>query len=229
MLTPLLLATVFPLFLKSRDYEDWVLSQTSGSDNSSAEEERRIARLRDLFTAAPSTIEPTILSNKVVVKALKSIDAVELNKVMEAGTWLDSLVRMVEYLPLPVSVATARDSHGFPLIYVNKAFERMSGYDKSEILGHNCKFLQSERTEAGQVRLLSEALRLAKPVKVALTNVRKDGTDFGNLLAMKPVFDGEGVYSYVVGVQCDISDPSVAHRTIRTVEDLLTILPNIME
>lgn len=229
LLTPLLLATVFPLFLKSRDYEDWVLSQTSGSDNSAAEEARRIARLKELFTAAPSTIDPTNLSNRVVVDALKAMDAVELNKVMEAGTWLDSLVSMVEHLPLPVSVATARGGHGFPLIYVNKAFERMSGYDRSEIIGHNCKFLQSSRTETGQVRLLSEALRLAKPVKVALTNVRKDGTDFGNLLAMKPVFDGEGVYSYVVGVQCDISDPSVAHRTIRTVEDLLTILPNILE
>jgi len=44
---------------------------------------------------------------------------------------------------------------------------------------------------------------------------------------MKPVFDSDGVYSYVIGVQCDVSDPTVSHRTTLMVEDLLSILPNI--
>lgn len=229
LLTPMLLAYLFPLFLKSREYEDWVLSQTSGSDNSLGEETKRIVRLNELFSKTASTVDTSKLSNKVVVEALQNIDSTELNCTVESGTWLDSLARMVENLPLPVSLATATGGHGFPLVYVNKAFERMSGYNRNEIVGHNCRFLQSASTEQGQVQLLAEALRGAKPTKVALTNVRKDGTEFGNLLAMKPVFDSDGIYTYVVGVQCDISDPAVAHRTIRTVEDLLTILPNILD
>jgi hypothetical protein len=86
-------------------------------------------------------------------------------------------------------------------------------------VGHNCKFLQSATSEDSQIQKMTEALKSAKPVKVALTNTRKDGSQFMNLLAMKPVFDSNGVYSYVIGVQYDI----------RQVSDLLSILPNVLK
>ena len=228
-LTPLLVAALFPLFLKSQEYADWVLSQTSGSDSGVVEQAKRIGRLKTLFSDSPFEVNPNMMSNSVVADALKSGKLELVKREIEAGSWLESLVVMVEDMPLCVSVATASEkTKGFPLVYVNKKFESMTGYDRSEIVNQNCRFLQSSRTEPNQVKLMTEALRLAKPVKVALTNVRKDGTEFGNLLAMKPVFDRDGVYTYVIGVQCDISDPTVSHRTMRVVEDLLSILPNIL-
>jgi len=228
-LTPVLVAALFPLFLKSKEYTDWVLSQTSGSDSGVVEQAKRIGRLKSLFSESSCDINPRLVSNSVVADALKSVKVAQVKSEIESGTWLESLVTMVEDLPICVSVATASEkSKGFPLIYVNKAFEKMSGYDRSEVVNKNCRFLQSSRTEPNQIKLMTEALRLAKPVKVAITNVRKDGTEFGNLLAMKPVFDSEGVYTYVIGVQCDVSDPTVSHRTMRVVEDLLSILPNIL-
>eukprot|EP01032_Pedospumella_encystans_P016948 gene16948-19314_t len=228
-LTPLLVAALFPLFLMSQEYADWILSQTSGSDCGVVEQAKRIGRLKTLFAESPCDVNPNMMSNSVVADALKSGELELVKKEIESGSWLESLVTMVEDLPLCVSIATANGTNkGFPLIYVNNKFESMTGYDRSEIVNKNCRFLQSTRTEPNQIKLMTEALRLAKPVKVAITNVRKDGTEFGNLLAMKPVFDSEGVYTYVIGVQCDISDPTVSHRTMRVVEDLLSILPNIL-
>ena len=57
------------------------------------------------------------------------------------------------------------------------------------------RFLQNgPSVEPEQVEALRNALSSAMPVKVALTNYRRDGTPFKNLLPMKPIFDSEGNY-----------------------------------
>lgn len=63
----------------------------------------------------------------------------------------------------------------------------------------NCRFLQrgrepGDRAEEESIARLTEALREAKPLKVAITNWRKDGTAFRNLLAIKPIMDQNGDY-----------------------------------
>ena len=227
LLTPVLVAALFPHFLKSKEYAMWVLSGSSKIRVAGRIKQEQFITGAEVSESSQSG--PDIVSNSVVNDALKSDEAERLKSEIETGSWLELLVSMIEDLPLCVSIASASEKNkGFPLIYVNKAFEKMSGYDRSEVVNKNCRFLQSASTEVGQIERLSEALRLAKPVKVALTNVRKDGTEFANFLAIKPVFNHEGVYTYVIGVQCDISDPTVSHRTMRVVEDLLSILPNIL-
>ena len=72
--------------------------------------------------------------------------------------------------------------------YVNAAFERMSGYSSAECLGRNCRFLQGPASEIDAVGLIREAMQQGKVAKIALTNYKKDGTSFVNLLALKPVF-----------------------------------------
>ena len=48
------------------------------------------------------------------------------------------------------------------------------------------------------------------------------------MLAIKPVFDEQGVYSYVIGVQYDVSNVEASFKQIKQVNDLLSILPNIL-
>ncbi|KAJ1428240.1 PAS domain-containing protein [Ochromonadaceae sp. CCMP2298] len=146
------------------------------------------------------------------------------------GDWLRSLTAAVEDLPLCVTLASARvERRGFPLVYVNKAFEAATQYDRKDIVGKNCNFLQTSTTETEQITKMSDALRNAKPVKVALTNYRKNGEPFINLLAMKPVFDADGTYAYVLGVQYDITDRSASLLQMQMVDDLLSILPNVLK
>jgi PAS domain S-box-containing protein len=125
------------------------------------------------------------------------------------------------------------DRYGFPLIYVNHYFEKISGYKREDIMGVNCKFLQRDgrgnsRSETESVERLSHALRSAETVKVALTNFRKDGTPFKNLLTMKPVFDMRGEYEYVIGVQFDISSKKSSAYALRLVDSLVKFLPSVV-
>lgn len=225
----ILLASVFPIFIESDIYVQLIKEtteevQSSSNKNAIAQAEAgRDERLDELFQPRPRRLRD------IVSQALSTVDESEVVLMLRSGDWLQNLIATVEDLPLCVSLATARpERRGFPLVYVNKAFESTTGYDRKDIIGRNCAFLQSEHSEQDQIAKLQDALRTAQPVKVALTNRRKDGVDFFNLLAMKPVFDNEGVYSYVIGVQYDITNRAATQKEIMLVNDLLSILPNIL-
>lgn len=253
-LRPVLLASVFPLFVESEEYQRWVTSQTDKETNSATESyaylanvsgkhksanpeataaeqaqmekegKEREARLDELFVPNDRRIKD------IVSQAMRSVDKSELNELLLSGDWLSGLMASVEDLPLCVSLATARnDRPGFPLVYVNKAFESTTLYSREEIVGHNCKFLQTNKSEPEQILKMTKALKSAQPVKVVLTNKRKDGTEFINMLAMKPVFDDQGVYAYVIGVQYDITNKAASLKQMKQVNDLLSILPNCLK
>ena len=50
------------------------------------------------------------------------------------------------------------DQEDMPIVYVNKAFERMTGYSQTEIIGHNCHFLQGKDREQEARYQLGEAI-----------------------------------------------------------------------
>ena len=46
-----------------------------------------------------------------------------------------------------------------PLMYVNEAFCRMTGYERDEIIGRNCRFLQGPDTDPGAVARIGAAMK----------------------------------------------------------------------
>ncbi len=104
-----------------------------------------------------------------------------------------------------------------PLIFVNPAFERISGYSFSEAVGRNCRFLQGPATDKAAVAALRESIEAAKPLTVRLLNYRKDGSSFWNELSLAPLFDGDGVATHFVGVQTDVTAQVLAQRDLEAV------------
>jgi PAS domain S-box-containing protein len=92
-----------------------------------------------------------------------------------------------------------------PLVYVNPAFERMTGYAADDAVGRNCRFLQGEDTDQAAVAELRAALAGERQATVTLRNYRKDGTAFWNEVAISPVLDGLGRLTHFVGVQSDVT------------------------
>lgn len=136
----------------------------------------------------------------------------ELDRIFISSNWLREMLAAVEHIPICITVAAAsRAMPGFPLLYVNSAFESTTGYTRQEIIGQNCRFLQlgkldGEVAEQESISRLSYALSEAKPVRVAITNYRKDGTSFSNLLAMKPIMDEvSALISAYVPLQCTVT------------------------
>ena len=216
----LMILGAFPWFVASKAYQDWCENELG----SNVANEGREDRLDELFSFREGATEET------VTRAIASVDSKEIDRLLASGSWLDSLLAAVEDLPICVSLSTANvNRKGFPLIYVNKAFEATTGYLRSEIVGQNCRFLQSGGfCEQEIINKLTTALAAAAPVKVAITNYRKDGTTFKNLLAMKPIFDTKGTYRFVIGVQFDVTADDADITKINMIDDLLSILPNVV-
>src|SRR4029450_6023093 len=97
-----------------------------------------------------------------------------------------------------------------PLIHVNPAFERMTGYSAEEAVGRSCRFLQGPATDPGAVAELRGALRAGRGCTVTLLNYRKDGSTFWNEVTVSPVRGKRGELTHFVGVQTDVTARVVA-------------------
>lgn len=100
-----------------------------------------------------------------------------------------------------------------PLIFINPAFERMTGYSLEEVIGKNCRYLQGSDTEQeSQLIIIRDAIKNRQPCLVTLRNYRKDGAMFWNELSMSPIFDSEGELTHYIGIQKDVTDRVLAEE-----------------
>jgi diguanylate cyclase (GGDEF)-like protein/PAS domain S-box-containing protein len=94
---------------------------------------------------------------------------------------------------------------GAPLIYVNPAFERMTGYSVEEVTGLSCNFLQGTDKDQPGVHAIRAAIREVREERALLRNYRKDGTPFWNELYLSPIFNRAGALTHFVGIQNDVT------------------------
>src|ERR687893_134922 len=116
-------------------------------------------------------------------------------------------------------VITAPNQPDNPIIYVNPAFERMTGYSAQEALGRNCRFLQGTEREQPALEELRAALQEGRQSKVVLRNYKKDGTLFWNELSISPVRDNTGKLVNFIGVQEDVTRRKKAEEELRQSEE----------
>ena len=93
-----------------------------------------------------------------------------------------------------------------PIVFCNEAFQQLTGYDRDEIVGRNCRFLQGPETDPKQVAKIREAIKSEKVVVIELLNYRKDGSSFWNTLHLGPIYDEDGNLKYFFGSQWDVTD-----------------------
>jgi PAS domain S-box-containing protein len=137
----------------------------------------------------------TTLAAQIAV-AIQNVRAIERIKLTE---------RAIENSTSGMTIADAR-LPDMPLVYINRAFELITGYSVDEAIGKNCRFLQADDNDQPGLLELRAALREQRQTTVILRNYRKDGTLFWNELRLSPIFNQRGELTHFVGVQTDITE-----------------------
>ncbi len=73
-----------------------------------------------------------------------------------------------------------------PIIFVNDAFSRLTGYAREEIIGRNCRFLQGPDTNRDDIDRIRDAIHRRQQIEIDLLNYKKNGDTFWNRLLIAP-------------------------------------------
>tara|TARA_Y100000296_G_C5040882_1_gene189799 strand:+ start:116 stop:577 length:462 start_codon:yes stop_codon:yes gene_type:complete len=110
------------------------------------------------------------------------------------------------------------------LIYVNKAFERLTGYQADEILYQDCRFLQTGDRDQEGLQEIRRAINEGTSARVVLRNYHKDGSMFWNELSISPVRNEQDQLTYYIGIQKDVTAQVTAEARARAAEEELAAL-----
>jgi PAS domain S-box-containing protein/diguanylate cyclase (GGDEF)-like protein len=165
------------------------------------------------------------------MNAFRELTPADLTGLNRPGTNLsgpvaDALLRLVvrklvDELTDGIAIARVCED-GAPLLYINNAFETLTGYARKDVLGKDCRFLQGNDRNQPEIAQISAAIAAGQPVDVTLRNYRKDGSAFWNRLSLRPIaVVGEPLYLGIIrdvsaARQTEIDLDRVAHFDIAT-------------
>ncbi|PSQ88357.1 MAG: hypothetical protein BRD43_04660 [Bacteroidetes bacterium QS_4_64_154] len=148
-----------------------------------------------------------------------------------------SLSKAVEQSNEAVLITEAEplDDPGPRIVYANAAFEEMTGYDESDLLGRTPRILQGPETERATLNSLRVALEAGESWTGETVNYRKDGRPYLVQWALSPVQDHDGQIEHWVSVQRDVTERKKSRqaleryrehtdRILDTIDDLFFVL-----
>jgi PAS domain S-box-containing protein len=110
-----------------------------------------------------------------------------------------------------------------PIAFANKAFLDLTGYEESEVLGRNCRFLQGANTDREAVAALRETVNAAGSIALEILNYKRDGTPFWNAVFIGPVFDQQGKLAYQFASQLDVTRRRNSEQSFRQAQKMESI------
>jgi len=152
--------------------------------------------------------EPVVVETTVGAVSVDDAVQVLVRDVTERERRIERLRlfgRAIAEAGIGITIADAR-ADDEPLVFANEGFCDLTGYDRDDVVGRNCRFLQGEETDPNTVAEIREAIDAEAPVSVTLRNYRADGTAFWNELDVTPVEDETGTVTHYLGFQRDVTE-----------------------
>ncbi|MCG5514103.1 sensor domain-containing diguanylate cyclase [Ectothiorhodospira shaposhnikovii] len=114
------------------------------------------------------------------------------------------------------------------IVYVNRAFEKQTGYRREDVIGKTPAILKSGHHDGAFYKQLWDTLDSGQPFRATFVNKARDGSLFHLEQTITPVRDEYGEITHYMSTGKDISERVRMEQTLRRMAtiDLLTGLPN---
>lgn len=144
------------------------------------------------------------------------VDLMELRRhvieVKEVGQQLRAQSQQIDFLRqifrntnASLLIAEVKEN-GFPVVSVNPAFERLTGYKAEEVVGGDSFFLRGPETDQKALQTVQEAMAEGRECSVIIKNYRKNGESFWNEWSLTPVVCDDGMITHFLGSHRDVTD-----------------------
>lgn len=110
----------------------------------------------------------------------------------------------IEMTRMPM-ILTDPNKDDNPIVFANKAFLDLTGYEEEEVLGRNCRFLQGAQTDRNAVAEMRTAVENVSSIALEILNYRRDGSPFWNAVFIGPVYNTAGQLLYFFASQLDVT------------------------
>ncbi len=127
-----------------------------------------------------------------------------------------------------IITAKSQDDPGQRIVFVNEAFERLTGYSRKEALGKTPRMLEGPGTQQAELERIREAMDRFEHVRAELIEYTKSGQEVWVEIDRSPIMDAAGRCTHWVGVARDITQRKIAEQEIQYLAfyDPVTRLPN---
>jgi PAS domain S-box-containing protein len=128
------------------------------------------------------------------------ISITDITELMQANEELAVQHRQWQAMNAGVVLVSVEDADQ-PIVFVNPAFEALTGYSAQECIGRNCRFLQGSLRDQPGLKDIRDAVLNKRNGYGLLRNFRKDGSEFANELFISPIHNASGKLTHFLGVQ----------------------------
>ncbi|HTN93572.1 MAG TPA: diguanylate cyclase [Gallionella sp.] len=108
---------------------------------------------------------------------------------------------------------------GFPQLYVNEGYERMTGYPATEMIGKKFRVFHASDDHQSELAVIRSALTEGDGCVATMRNYRKDGSMYWNEISVVPVRDDDGKLTHFISIQKDVSDRIRLERQLDTLSN----------
>ncbi|MDP2007902.1 MAG: PAS domain S-box protein [Rubrivivax sp.] len=110
---------------------------------------------------------------------------------------------------------------GPPVVFVNDAHERLTGWRRDEVLGRPPQMLQSPQADPATLARLHDALVRHEALHAELLNITRDGRPYWVDIQIAPLSDSLGRVTHMVAVERDVSDRKRTEAQAREAQEAL--------
>lgn len=133
----------------------------------------------------------------------KLSDAIETGRKIERALQLRN--QAIESSINGIVITDVEDDIG-RVIYVNPAYEELTGFSAEELVGQPPDILRPGKVATPELKALQTSLTENRPVRTTVRTFRKDGSFFWDDIHISQIRDENGEVSHRIAIHSDISD-----------------------